>query len=517
MTDGGPAPPTALTIAPRSNSIGNSRVKSLPRWPVIAVLVLIFVVAAVYAYFIYAPCDDTYIYLVYAKNYVAGHGLTFNGMKVQGFTSVLWMFLITLLGKLGVALPAAANALSVVAGLLAVVAAYRLGRVVGLSEWAALAPPALLALTADFSFYMGNGLESVLFAAMLTLATTLAVAPEPQQTLRSWKTPLILALTVFARPEGSAVALVVLAILAWRSRDYKRVALTGGVVVALVAPVVIALRVYYGDWLPNTYYVKAGAGLANVDLGLKYFLSFAETASIVLFLTGFVAIFRWRALGQAGIAMLIMVVMWFGYVIVQGGDNMTGYRQFLPIVPVMYVFIAYGFRGVPLRALAYAVLFVGIFNLFTWNIGSAFVSPWNVKVKVLANEWARLYPIRVNIGRQLKRDLPADAVIAVSAAGIIPYYSELATIDMLGLNNRAIAHDGDRDRSLPYGHQVGDGRYVLQQNPDAIIFGGQGRRTGDLFLSDQQITRSPAFTRNYSPVALPGGGVAYYRNDHVGR
>ena len=60
-------------------------------------------------------------------------------------------------------------------------------------------------------------------------------------------------------------------------------------------------------------------------------------------------------------------------------------------------------------------------------------------------------------------------------------------------------------------------RFNGQQNPDAIIFGGQGRRTGDLFLSDQQIARSPAFARNYSPVPLPGGGVAYYRNDRVGQ
>ena len=60
-----------------------------PLWVVVA-LVTILLLSGVYAYILYAPCDDTYIYLVYAKNLFAGDGLTFNGMKVQGAMIVLY-------------------------------------------------------------------------------------------------------------------------------------------------------------------------------------------------------------------------------------------------------------------------------------------------------------------------------------------------------------------------------------------------------------------------------------------
>ncbi len=42
--------------------------------------------------------DDTYIYLVYAKNLLSGNGLTYNGTVIEGYSSPLWLALISLLG-----------------------------------------------------------------------------------------------------------------------------------------------------------------------------------------------------------------------------------------------------------------------------------------------------------------------------------------------------------------------------------------------------------------------------------
>ena len=66
-------------------------------WAPIA-LVLTYLGALWYAFVIYAPSDDTFIYLVYVKNLLTGNGLTFNGDKVQGFTSVLWTMMIWVVG-----------------------------------------------------------------------------------------------------------------------------------------------------------------------------------------------------------------------------------------------------------------------------------------------------------------------------------------------------------------------------------------------------------------------------------
>ena len=98
-------------------------------------LLLIFAVAATYALWIYAPCDDGYIYLVYVKNLLdgSGRGLTFNGENVQGFTSACWAGLLILVGVLPGPLPLKGRASQWYQRLFAIWATYFVGRRLGLS------------------------------------------------------------------------------------------------------------------------------------------------------------------------------------------------------------------------------------------------------------------------------------------------------------------------------------------------------------------------------------------------
>jgi hypothetical protein len=104
--------------------------------------------------------------------------------------------------------------------------------------------------------------------------------------------------------------------------------------------------------------------------------------------------------------------------------------------------------------------------------------------------------------------------VALNPAGIIPYYSQLPTIDMLGLNNVYIAHAGKRDYSLWYAHQAGDGAYVLSQKPNIIIFTGLtlSAEPGD-FISDQEIWASQDFKANYKLTEWSGIGYVYMRQN----
>ena len=72
------------------------------------------------------------------------------------------------------------------------------------------------------------------------------------------------------------------------------------------------------------------------------------------------------------------------------------------------------------------------------------------------------------IGEWLHETLPPDYTVAQIATGIVPYYSQLPTIDMLGVNDRHIAH---RDIPLGYGvagHEKEDGGYVISRKPEII-------------------------------------------------
>ena len=130
---------------------------------------VVFAAAVVYARRVYAPCDDAYIYLVYAKNFLAGNGLTYNGIKIQGFTSTLWMLILLAGGVFTTRLPVAAETLSTVSGLFVMVGAYWVGRRFALSQMHALVVPILLAGTWDFIFYMGNGMETVFLSGVILI------------------------------------------------------------------------------------------------------------------------------------------------------------------------------------------------------------------------------------------------------------------------------------------------------------------------------------------------------------
>ena len=109
---------------------------------------------------------------------------------------------------------------------------------------------------------------------------------------------------------------------------------------------------------------------------------------------------------------------------------------------------------------------------------------------------------RLLVADHLQQHFPADTLVALNAAGMIPFYTGFPTVDMMGLNDPFIAHRGQRDRSLPPGHQAGDGDYVLSRNPDVIVFGSHGTRRSSRFLSDRQIQRDPTFRQRFRPVRI---------------
>jgi hypothetical protein len=107
-------------------------------------------------------------------------------------------------------------------------------------------------------------------------------------------------------------------------------------------------------------------------------------------------------------------------------------------------------------------------------------------------------------------------LLAVSAAGCLPYWSELPALDMLGLNDHYLPRHPPPDLgSGRLGHELGDGRYVLGRNPDIIVFG-----TGEPphHRSGEELQRMPEFHRRFARVHLQTGGhaspaIAYF-NKH---
>ncbi len=472
------------------------------------IVVCFFPLALLYAKHIYSTCDDTYISLVYVKNFLQGNGLTFNGMRVEGFTSTLWVIILIPFGAFDLSLPPLAETLSLISGLLALLSTYYLSTVIGSGKNWALLPLVLLIATGDFTFYMSVGLEQVLFTAFLALCVAESLSGKPETVLRSKRFVILNVFMILTRPEGALIFFLLLLYLLEKSKSIILVIRSGIRLMFLLLPIVIVKRVYYGYWLPNTYYAKSNAGIQNFSQGFEYFQEAFPRYSFVLIII--LIIFSIQLFKRnfhklkSTFLITIIILVWSSYVLFQGGDNMVGGRMFVPILPLIYVLLMKLLKGVIRFKFAFLVTLLVSMVLFV-----RYIQDERVTNHLLS--WRESTDIRMRAGLYLKENYPPDTLVALNPAGIIPYYSEMTTIDMLGLNNEYIAHFGKFDRNLPFGHQRGDGEYVLSLSPDIILFRGKLQSSPSIFISDREIWNSDVFQTSYQMVEFPDIGYAFIK------
>jgi arabinofuranosyltransferase len=221
--------------------------------------------------------------------------------------------------------------------------------------------------------------------------------------------------------------------------------------IAAIAPAVVLVGGWfawkvatYGDILPNTYYAKSGSNIAH---GAAYVWMFAGAYVLWPFLVGIaaVAIVRRRAAKLP----LALVAVQVAYVIAVGGDFME-FRFVVPLLPPLAValgeLLTTPTRIKPALQIAAAIAFLAAFSLrhlATFD-GAADASIDSVDRMatyygtVYRNDWSLL-------GDSLRAALaPLRPTIACDGAGAIPFFSDLPTIDQLGLNDAWVARHGAR-------------------------------------------------------------------------
>jgi arabinofuranosyltransferase len=235
--------------------------------------------------------DDAYITFRYSRFLATGRGPYFNpGEQVEGYTNFLWMTLLAQVFRFGgeAAVPWVAKSLGVACGVGNLLLAWALTRrlLSGhalLSRYAGaigVGAAALVAVSPAFALHSTSGLETTLFGFLLLLGVSTALRAEADDRWRG--AGLAFAAMVLTRPEGAylfAFAWLGLAVAAWRRsaeappdrrallrrRDVRRLLLDGGLVtLVFAAQLVFRLAYYDGEWLPNTYYAKAG-GFWKID------------------------------------------------------------------------------------------------------------------------------------------------------------------------------------------------------------------------------------------------------------
>jgi hypothetical protein len=197
-----------------------------------------------------------------------------------------------------------------------------------------------------------------------------------------------------------------------------------------------------------------------------------------------------------------VIVVWSLYVAVVGGDIFPGFRQLVPVLVALCFLVADEAGADWARIASQRLLILPIFALCVFlHTTQATETAENRRAQAELWEWEGL-----SMGRTLKAAFGAKRpLLAVDSAGALPFWSELPSLDMLGLNDRHIAETRPRDFGKRYvGHELGDGAYVLGRAPDLVVFQNAVGTAKPEYRSGVELTASKEFQRTYQLIRVLG-------------
>jgi hypothetical protein len=480
----------------------------------------------------YPLFDDAMISMRYARNLAEGHGLTWNPGEapVEGFTNPLWTLWMAALHLAGFSEATAGLALALSAALLVIATAFVVRAVA-----ARLYPDDGLAAAVGFwgtltyyplVFWSLRGMEVGLVALLLALGVLLCLRLHEGFSANALVAlGAVLSLGLLTRMEFAlpAVVIAAFAVRGQRERRWAIAATLGVTIVATLAALTAWRLAYYGELLPNTYYLKVAGIPLDVRLArgvpALLFNVFQHLGPLVI-LPAIYALRQRARLTRGEVLILTLFAAACGYSAWVGGDAWEDYafanRYVAPVVPLVLlltvraigslgesrgralVWAAAGFlmfallntmggeapRATPLWArtagsvgMAIVLLFAATHRpgpqLRTWIVLAAALGALNLAPVFGWMERGAPHSdgdaAMSAYGLLLRQTTAADATIAVTWAGAVSYYSRRTSFDELGKTDDVVAHGQNVATSFRPGHSKWDLNYTIGElRPDVI-------------------------------------------------
>ena len=472
---------------------------SLPRRPLIAAAVGL--VGAHCLWFRDHVVDDAFITMRYARHLVEGSGAVFNtGERVEGYTNFLWMGILAAAHALGLSQPLVAVELGA-ACVLAVVLFVMVVEWPGLDRETGVVAGLLLACCGPFVFWGTSGLETGLFTALVLVSIWLFLRgrSQPSHGRLDWILSLTVALATLTRPEG---VLLWLLLLVARMIDRGGRPRSSDLGLCLPYLLIIGTHLcwrwtYYGQLLPNSYHAKVGHQIDEIVMGLRYLGEWLVAYWVLLPLALGA---RRRAAAGTTVLLACTVVLFTAAIVWVGGDNFPMLRFFAPMMPLLCLLAAAGVLRLPSRRLR-ALSLVGVCALLAVPscCGRQFGRATHDTLDVQA--WSEL-------GRWLDDHLTEGQSVALNPVGAVGYFCHHRIVDMLGINDAAIARS--EPRPGPPGHRRADAAHVLGLQPTIVLIGvnhplppeASSPSFTPVYESDRELLALDAFHELYEPAIL---------------
>jgi len=412
---------------------------------IIGHLFLFWLSAQIFSYTI----DDAYITFRYSKNLAAGFGPTYNPGQppVEGYTTFLWMLLMTFPHLIGVNVAA----FSKIVGILLTCGAFALISLQTFTLTRDFPLKARLFFGAFGAFLLGMlpitsihaiaGMETSLFIFLIGLmAYLLTLGLLDGSRLLFWS-PLVGLLIGLTRPEGNAIVLLLLVCAWFFSAQAVRVKLVWYSLVLYILPGVayFAWRyLYYDLVLPLPFYMKVlhGGGLFGGASEVGAYLLYLLPGISVLLLA---AILRLRKELFTILVPAAFLLVFYLFPVHAMGFN---WRFIYPATPFIIILVAIGgltifdlLRGaIQSNKLWEPLLLAGLFLIGLGNLSSldGLIKNQNFYGAGISNY--------KTFGTLLSEyNDKHEMTLAIGDAGTVPYYSDWQVIDLFGLNSVEVA------------------------------------------------------------------------------
>jgi len=424
--------------------------------------------------------EDAFITLRHVENFLSGDGPVFNvGERVEGFSHVLWFYIISLFRGLGFNPKASVIIPGFLFSLLALyIILFKINfnnkKQIPFSFGLAL----LLGVNAFIDFGT-SGLETSLFYFLIACYSVIIV--KNYWITRPLLTGLIFTLLVFTRPDFIVFGLV-LFIFYFYELIKKRIKFST-IFKFLVIPVIVLTGYeifrmgYYASLLPNPFFTKSGSG-SYFSQGFRYLLDFFEGSLFLLILilaiiTLAVCI---KKLEFKNRLIIFLTGFVHGFFVIRGGGDFMHGRFLLPAlifisISTIGVFDNFFMKTKFLRAVAVVLVLFGLFISFNimplqkkgtfYNRGGisderyAYYKNKRTKIENMFKDNTILIWKTMGLNyKKLSNTTRKELKIAYKNIGFLGFYSgrKVYVIDRLGLTDPIISHIKIKERSRP-GHE----------------------------------------------------------------
>ncbi len=451
-----------LLFLPSSFGKTVSRISRLVSNINIWLVVAIFLAMTVYliSYTGNSSIDDAYIFYRYADNLASGDGLVYNpgGARVEGFSSFTWTMVLAGASLLRLPLDITSRLLGIIFGVCSILLTYKITKHLLKESYPGSLAALVIALNPAFVIWVStSGMDNALFITLI-LATTYCLVKGLDKV-----SYILAALVAITRPEGLVMLLFAIPYsIIVRKINIRRVAGLIGLYAALFLPFIIFRLLYFGYPLPNTFYAKVSIlNPTTFVLGWMYIYRFMRVhiLFVIPIIIGCIFVRRRKPLLIAGLAALLLVTTIFS-----GGDHFTLFRRAINALPLIAILSVYylirilqriGVKHIPILAVGAVLLAVG----------------YTATPLALAASQSRIDHIIVEegkfIGEYVRENTPNYDIIAVGCSGALPYFADREVVDVLGLNDKEIAHaEKDKLFSIYTNHGAFNEDIFYKRQPD---------------------------------------------------